>query len=1483
MPKRPSSWTKRRLGTLEVLEARRLLAADPIITEFSASHDDLFRDAFGETPDWIEVFNTGDQTVDLQGYHLTDDRNALDKWAFPVATPLAPGEYLVVMASGRDLVTESGELHTNFRLRGSGEYLALTSPAEQTLSQFDADGSNYPRQFPDIAYGIGQTVRQQKFVGATADVEVIVPTLDAETAGWTAADYVAGDDWLRGEPGVGFDAVATGRSLVDGGVPILQLDINDDDSGEVAEANTEEGWQTFSLADNHQEYDGIRVSMSAMGGVPLEDRDRAAPVDSPPGFTLDQLYDDFVFARSQTNGTGLEVRIEGLTPGQEYRVTLWSFDTGSIGSRVSNWSEVSGAEPVVIESSYSFTGTDAPSSNRDHTISAQLIASAEGELRIQGVRNGGTSYGVFLNALQIVVPTAIDLVNTDVQAPMYGVSSSAFARFPFQLVDASGFDQMSLEMQYDAGFVAYLNAQEVLRQNVPAGELGTEAKALSERTLDQTVDFQRFDLTSHIGLLQDGPNVLAIHGLNSEPGDVDFLIAPRLSATQVDNGSTLYLGEPTPGAPNQGQTFKGLVSDTSFSVDRGFYDAAFEVVVTADTPGATIAYTTDGSIPSPSHGTQVVAVSDEVAPVVTIGIDKTTTLRAMAFRDEYLSTNVDTHTYVFLDQVLTQDPQPGVGTPNYPTRWQSTYTGDYQMDPEVVAEWNDLNPENDDFGIRESLLSLPTMSIVMDHDDLWGQRGIYNNATSQGTAWRRAASIEYFDPATDEEFQVNAGVQMHGGASRDNLRTKKHSFRVVFKEEFNGPSELNFPLFKDSPLNEINTFVLKSFFTDGFPTRTQTGRYSPVDSQYLRDTWMRDVRHAMGTLDAHSEYVHLYINGLYWGLYSPTERPDDAFLAGHLGGNREDYDIVKDFDELFRGSKTSWNRMFRIAGDDIDEQANYQLIQGNNPDGTQNPELTNYLDVDNLIDYMIQHLYAGPEDWPHHNWYAGRHRSDDSEGYQFYTWDQEIVLDGRFRDRVTARSKGPALLFYRLRANDEFRVRFGDLVQRHLFNDGALTVEKAQQSWMRRANQIEKAIIAESARWGDAREGERQRIDTRGPLVTIPVMTIDLWRAERDNVHHNYLPETHRLAIERFQRRDLYPEVATPRFSQRGGAVPDAFQLQLEAAAGTVYFTTDGSDPRLVGGAVSPTASVYGEPIILTEDAVVRVRAKVGDQWSAIDEATFEVGVAAANQSNLKITEFLYHPTGDPDAEFIELQNVGPLTISLSGVQFEDGVEFDFTESQVTQLNPQQRVVVVNRLEAFAQFHDVNGLAIAGEFSDGRLADEGEPLKLTAADGSVIHDFAYGTPEQGWSSLAANSGHSLEVVDLNGDYAAPTNWVASPRPGGTPGRDTLIPGDSDRDGDFDSSDLVLVFQAGQYEDDIEQNSSWTTGDWNGDREFDSADIVFAFQYGAYEVAAQVTGRFDFSAENIDSALIDFDDLNVEWDVQKDGFKKNKIWSEGGDL
>ena len=86
------------------------------------------------------------------------------------------------------------------------------------------------------------------------------------------------------------------------------------------------------------------------------------------------------------------------------------------------------------------------------------------------------------------------------------------------------------------------------------------------------------------------------------------------------------------------------------------------------------------------------------------------------------------------------------------------------------------------------------------------------------------------------------------------------------------------------------------------------------------------------------------------------------------------------------------------------------------------------------------------------------------------------------------------------------------------------------------------------------------------------------------------------------------------------------------------------------------------------------------------------------------------------------------------------------------------------------------------------------------------------------------------VFDLNGDRRATFSdmvlWVEE-------FAGTYL-GDANVDGEFNSSDMVVVFQAGEYEDDLRRNSAWSEGDWNGDREFTSADMVTAFAAGGYE-------------------------------------------------
>ncbi len=1365
--RRCTSRSRRNMGrgtrslTLESLEVRLALAADPVLTEFLASNSNGLLDGRGNASDWIEIYNAGDASIDLSGWYLTDDIQELDKWQFPdvAESDLGGGEYLVVFASGDDAADPLGNLHTNFRLDSAGENLALVNPALEVHSQIPFAGGTYPEQHQDVSYG---------YVGSSEPIANAIQYYDADEApGGNTSGLYGG--WVPRGAGASNDssnfANEGGALQGNGVVGALSTTVSGLNENTIYDAFV------FFWSDSGNWHVDAGLTSGALthfapGLADVFAVDATTQVPGAATFVnglnvLGQSPDDY--SDWVDGNRTLYAGYLGQTTGSTDATVYIERDNSASSDR--SWYDGIGLRPVstlidavspidyLIPADGSL-GTTWTSNTFDPATgggSAGSFQSGQASIGYENNPNGNASS--FADTILTTVPSG---------------TTSVYMRMEFDLAEASDVTDLRLNLKYDDGFVAYLNGVQVASRFAPTPANYNSTATSTGRSDAESLQFEEFVIASYVHLLEDGQNTLAIHALNTSAGSSDFLMSVKLDAAR--GSSTLsdirYLPTPTPGSLN-GTGILGYVGDTQFDKDRGFYDAPFAVTITSTTQDADIYYTVDGSDPSDTS-----AATLYTGP---IAVSTTTTLRAIATRPGYESSNVDTQTYLFLDDVFAQNP---IGNPqnglSYPTTWQGGYAGDYTVDSRVVSQWDDNNPTNTDFGIREGLTSIPTMSLVLDHADLWGtgangSGGIYPNATSSGSAWRRPGSVEYWDPNTGESFQYGVGIQMQGAASRDNARLLKHSFRLVFNEQY-GPGRLNFPLFDNSDFDDINTVSLKASFTDAFATRSVQNRYSPLDSLYMRDTWMRDSQLAMGHLAGDSTYVHLYINGLYWGLYWPAERVDDAYLSSRIGGEREDWDIIRDFNELFRGNRTAYDQMFSLSGQ-IDAASPavadelFQRIQGKNPDGTDNPSYPALLDVDNFIDYLVLHLYAGVEDWPSHNWYAARNRVDPGKGFQFFTWDQEIALDQLYRDRTSASNGNtPGELFQDLRNSSEFRLRFADRVQKHLFHDGALTTSEGQERFMKRANQIEAAIIGESARWGDAREGQTvTAYSSLGPFndghiptgsQTIPLMTVDHWRDARDYVHDNFLVNANGLLVSRLTSDGLYTSLAAPEFSinginQHGGAVTPGSSLGI-SGSGTVYYTLDGSDPRDIGGAIAGTAYVGVQPLDGT--VVVNARSYLGGQWSALTRATFVVPSDA-----LVISEIHYNPLGpqtsaelalpdvtSDDFEFLEIMNTHPTeSFPLLGSQFTDGVSFTF--GNIT-LGPGERAVIVENQAAFAARYG-SAIRVLGEWSGG-LSNGGETLTLSDAFGGEIHSVTYNDVDP-WPVAADGAGTSLELTDPN--------------------------------------------------------------------------------------------------------------------------------------
>tara|TARA_B100000700_G_scaffold329065_1_gene449135 strand:+ start:311 stop:2656 length:2346 start_codon:yes stop_codon:yes gene_type:complete len=102
-----------------------VLSQNLVINEFMSSNQNVILDQDGDSPDWIEIYNAGDEVLNLNNFKLSDDINAVDKWSFP-NVDIYPSQFLLVFCSGKN-VHANNELHTNFKIKQSGESLFLSN------------------------------------------------------------------------------------------------------------------------------------------------------------------------------------------------------------------------------------------------------------------------------------------------------------------------------------------------------------------------------------------------------------------------------------------------------------------------------------------------------------------------------------------------------------------------------------------------------------------------------------------------------------------------------------------------------------------------------------------------------------------------------------------------------------------------------------------------------------------------------------------------------------------------------------------------------------------------------------------------------------------------------------------------------------------------------------------------------------------------------------------------------------------------------------------------------------------------------------------------------------------------------------------------------------------------------------------------------------------------------------------------------------
>ena len=536
------------------------------------------------------------------------------------------------------------------------------------------------------------------------------------------------------------------------------------------------------------------------------------------------------------------------------------------------------------------------------------------------------------------------------------------------------------------------------------------------------------------------------------------------------------------------------MAQPQFDKPHGLYDEAINVTITPKDASAAVYYTTDGSTPT----------AESTRYTAPLSLNKTTLLRAIEVKDGE-SSAITTASYIMVASVLSQPNNPE----GYPAEWgkytdkYGTAVADYEMDPEMT---NDPVLRSK---IIEGLKQIPILSVVTDKGNLFNKEpdentgGIYiftgpPVGDNTGNGWTRQCSAELFGGPQNHNFTIDCGLKLHGGHGRLAEKNPKHSFRLQFKKDY-GPSSLDYPLYGSDEPQKFNQLVLRCHFGNAWQHWAEDNRQR---AQYTRDVWARRMQRKLGHTSVNALYVHLFLNGMYWGLYNIAERVDDNFGKEHLGGKKKDYDVIKieeeggNHIEAGEGTLDSWNEMFEtvraVAGQssELTPEAAYE-------------KLDTLLDKDNFIDYMIINQYAGNTDWDHHNWYAIRRNNTNQEGFKFLCWDSELIFVNENENVVTKHNGGgPTDIFNMLLNNEDFARRYLRRAKELLADDGLLGEASVVAVWDSLYNNISSALYDEAARWGDYRRDVYNGYGYANTVYTVD----DTYMSERNRLLTWYFP-----------------------------------------------------------------------------------------------------------------------------------------------------------------------------------------------------------------------------------------------------------------------------------------------------------------------------------------------------------------------------------------
>ncbi len=934
---------------------------------------------------------------------------------------------------------------------------------------------------------------------------------------------------------------------------------------------------------------------------------------------------------------------------------------------------------------------------------------------------------------------------------------SCMIRKTFTIENVGDIASLVLHMDYDDGFVAYLNGTRIVTVNMtwrglPPGR-NDFAEASHEAVLYTGGVPEMFVLDTSIPLLISGVNVLAVQVHNSSATSDDLTVIPFLSVQyrtstgagiapeiassilrddlyphtnfklgsggvqvvltepsgaradlleagplpadfsfgrQPDGSETAEVfHSPTPKAANTTLPFTGFVDDPLTILPQGgFYSGNISVTMAAGSPDAAIYYTLDGSDPTP--------LSTRYTGPVTRTLS--TSVRARAYRNDIPSSQTITQTY-FLNYVPTM-PVISITTP----------------------------PKN---------LWDPDIGIYVEGRN---GSGHYSNLFRD---WERPCHIELYEADGTLGFSCDAGVRLHGRASKFNARKGL----AIFTRDKYGTDEIDYPLIPELPLRTYESFLIYG------------GGSADWQGSLIRDMLAQDLVKDLNIDSMGGRPAVLFLNGQYWGIQPIREKENEDYLAAHHNVDPDNIDLMElyhGFREVvppigIEGTEDNYNAMVAfLENNDIRDPAVYAQVK-------------DIIDIDSYLDHHVAQVYYTNTDWLGNNYKCWRDRGPDGR-WRFLMFDVDFAFHGSGDHTVNmidfiTNPNGPKaayppwtnFIIRTLLQNDEFK---NDFINR--FADLCNTV--FEPSHILERVEVLKAEFAP----------EIPRHIQRWSTTSLNSMSI--WESELNEIRtfaQNRIPYARNHIIQYWGLSGTATVTLSVNDPAAGDiristVVPDAYPWQ-----GT-YFRD-----------VPVTITALPRPGYAFEGWDGLEGAAKATGWSSVLTLTLPVATTLTARfqpssdavNRVIVTEIAYGPAGDSDpGDWIELYNGFESPVDVSGWELRDD---DDTRSFVmpvhTIIEPGGFLVVSEQPSAFRPVFPGTG-GIVGGFAFG-FGSEGDSIRLFDSRQRLVDVVTY-TDGYPWPGAAGARVIGLRTVGL--DNGLPASWAVE-ADGGSPGVPNTFP------------------------------------------------------------------------------------------------------------